>query len=72
MTSTTRTLIADSARAMSLARLLIWLTLTPGPRSSSKRVMTGPGLTATTSTSMLKSSSFISTSRDMASSAASE
>ena len=69
ITSTTRTLIADRARAMSFARLLTWLTFTPGPRSSSKRVITGPGLTATTSTSILKSSSFISTSLDMASSA---
>ena len=33
MISTTRTLIADSARARSLDRLLIWLTLTPGRRA---------------------------------------
>ena len=44
MTSTTRTLIADSARARSFARLEIWLTLTPGAGRSSKRVMTGPGM----------------------------
>ena len=43
MISTTRTLIADRARARSLARLLIWLTLTPGAGRSSKRVTTGPG-----------------------------
>ena len=72
MTSTTRTLIADSARARSLARLLIWLTFTPGAGRNSKRVMTGPGCTATTSTSTPKSRSLISTSRDIASSASSE
>ncbi len=44
MISTTRTLMADSARARSLDRLLIWLTLTPGAGRSSKRVITGPGL----------------------------
>ena len=69
MISTTRTLIADSARAISLARLVTWLTFTPIPRSSSKRVITGPGCTATTATSILKSCSFNSTSRDIASSA---
>ena len=39
----TGTLIADSARARSFARLLIWLTFTPGASRSSKRVITGPG-----------------------------
>ena len=69
MTSTTRTLSTDSARARSLARLVIWLAFTPGAGRSSKRVTTGPGCTATTSTSMPKSFSFISTRRDSASSA---
>ncbi len=72
MTSTTRTLIADSERARSFARLLIWLTLTPAAGSSSKRVTTGPGWTETTSTSTPKSRSFSSTSRDIASSASLE
>ena len=72
MISTTRTLMADSARARSFARLLIWLTLTPGAGRNSKRVITGPGRTATTSTSIPKSRSLISTRRDMASSASSE
>ena len=44
ITSTTRTLIADSERARSLARLEIWLTFTPGAGRISKRVTTGPGL----------------------------
>jgi hypothetical protein len=39
----------------------------PGAGSISKRVMTGPGCTATTSTSILKSASFFSTRRDIAS-----
>src|ERR1700688_3574313 len=43
MISTTRTLIADSARARSFDRLLIWLTLTPGAGRNSKRGITGPG-----------------------------
>src|SRR6478735_1769273 len=64
MTSTTRTEMADSARARSLARPEIWLTLTPGAGCISKRVTTGPGCTATTSTSTPKSRSLISTSRD--------
>ena len=72
MTSTTRTLIADSARARSLARLEIWLTLTPGAGRISKRVTTGPGCTATTSPSTPKSLSLISTRRDIASSASAE
>ena len=72
MTSTTRTLRTESARARSLARAVIWLALTPGAGRSSKRVTTGPGCTATTSTSMAKSLSFISTSRESASSASAE
>jgi len=48
MTSTIRTLIADNALARSLARFEILLTLTPGARSSSNRVITGPGWTSTT------------------------
>src|ERR1700761_3302382 len=69
MTSTTRTLNTDNARARSLARLVIWLAFTPGAGRNSKRVTTGPGCTATTSDSMPKSFSFISTRRDSASSA---
>ena len=72
MTSTTRTLTADRARARSLERLLIWLALTPGAGRISKRVTTGPGSTATTSTSTPKSFSLSSTSRDIASSASGE
>ena len=63
-----RTLTTDSERARSFARLAIWLTLTPGAGSSSKRVITGPGETDLTCTSILKSASFSSTSRDIASS----
>ena len=48
ITSTTRTLFADSERAKSLDKPVILLTLTPGAKSSSKRVITGPGNTATT------------------------
>jgi hypothetical protein len=72
ITSTTRTLIADSERARSFASALIWLTLTPGAGRISKRVTTGPGSTATTSTSTPKSLSLSSTRRDMASSASAE
>ena len=72
MTSTTRTLMADSERARSFARPEIWLTFTPGAGRISKRVTTGPGCTATTSTSTPKSLSLSSTRRDMASSASCE
>ena len=72
MTSTTRTLTTDNERARSLARLEIWLDFTPGAGSSSKRVMTGPGITETTSTWMPKSFSLSSTSRDIASSDSAE
>ena len=51
---------------------MIWLAFTPGAGRSSKRVTTGPGCTATTSASMPKSFSFISTRRDSASSASAE
>ena len=43
ITSTTRTLITDRPRAMSLSRFEIWLPLTPAAGSISKRVITGPG-----------------------------
>ena len=72
MISTTRTLMAESARARSFARFEICATLTPGAGRSSKRVMTGPGCTSTTSASTPKSRSFSSTSRDIASSASAE
>ena len=72
ITSTTRTLITARERARSLARLLILDTLMPAAGWISKRVITGPGCTATTSASTLKSLSLISSNRDMASSASSE
>ena len=55
ITSTTRTLMVESARARSLESAVIWLALTPGAGRISKRVTTGPGCTATTSTSTPKS-----------------
>ena len=73
ITSTTRTLTAPTARAPGPWRdAVIWLAFTPGAGRSSKRVTTGPGCTATTSASMPKSLSFISTRRDSASSASAE
>ncbi len=48
ITSTTRTLIADNARAKSFDKFEILLTFTPGAKSSSNRVITGPGNTETT------------------------
>ena len=68
ITSTTRTAMADRARARSLARLLICATFTPGAGWISKRVITGPGWAATTFTVTPKSARRASTSRDMASS----
>src|SRR5690606_22136477 len=68
MTSTTRTLITASDRARSFARLEILLTLTPGAGWISKRVMTGPGWTFSTSASTPKSFNLISSRRDMLSS----
>ncbi len=59
--------MADIARAKSFDRPVILLTFTPGAKSSSKRVITGPGYTPTTVASILKSASFSSTKRDMAS-----
>ncbi len=72
ITSTTRTLVVESERARSLASAVIWLALTPGAGRISNRVMTGPGCTATTSTSTPKSLSLSSTRRDIASSASAE
>ena len=43
-----RTEMADKERAKSRSRLAILLTLMPGAKSSSKRVITGPGYTPTT------------------------
>ena len=65
ITSTTRTEMADIARARSFESPVILLTFTPGAKSSSKRVITGPGKTPTTVASMLKSASFSSTKREM-------
>ena len=68
ITSTTRTEITLRPRARSLARLLIWADLMPAAGCSSKRVITGPGCTSTTSTCTPKSASLSSTWRDSASS----
>src|SRR3990167_1346772 len=64
ITSTTRTLIADNERAISLASPLILLTLMPGANSNSNRVITGPGNTAVTFTSTPKSAKRCSTNKD--------
>ena len=72
ITSTTRTLSTARDRARSFARLEILLTLTPGAGLISKRVITGPGLTSTTSTDTPKSLSFSSSKRDMCSRDSSE
>src|SRR5579872_5688984 len=64
MTSTTRTLIVDNERAISLARPVILLTLIPGANSNPKRVITGPGCTATTLASTPKSDKRCSTNCD--------
>ena len=68
MTSTTRTLFADSERAKSFDKLVILLALTPGAKLSSKRVITGPGKTPTTSALIPNSSNFASTKRETRSS----
>ena len=70
MTSTMRTLMTASDLARSFARLLIFCTLTPAAGCSSKRVITGPGKTLTTSASTPKSASLSSNWRDIASSEA--
>ena len=67
MTSTTRTDIMASERAKSFARFVIRLTFMPGAGCTSKRVITGPGLTAVTSISIPKSLSLSSRSLDIAS-----
>ena len=66
--STTRRLMTDSERARSRCRAVICEALMPAAGSISNRVMTGPGWTATTCASMLKSSSFFSSRRAMLSS----
>src|SRR3546814_3880773 len=48
MTSMTRTLDTDNERARSRDRLVICEPFTPGAGWISKRVMTGPGVAATT------------------------
>ena len=60
MTSTTRTLMTAIDRAKSFDKLLILLTFVPGAGRISIRVITGPGLTSTTSAMTPKSSSFAS------------
>ena len=72
ITSTTRTLIIAKERAKSLAKLVMRLTFTPGAKSISKRVTTGPGCTESTCTSTPNSFSLISNKRDMACSDSSE
>ena len=53
--STTRTLVTDKPRAKSFAKPVIRLPFTPAARRNSKRVITGPGKTASTSTEIPKS-----------------
>ena len=65
ITSTTRTDGTDNARAKSLARLLIWDTLTPGAGNTSNRVTTGPGCTDSTEAFTPKSRKFCSKSWDI-------
>ena len=43
ITSTTRTLVIDIARARSFAKPVMRLTFNPGAGCNSKRVTTGPG-----------------------------
>ena len=72
ITSTTRTEITAKDLARSLTKLLIRLTFTPGAGWTSKRVITGPGLTAITPMSIPKSLSLSSRSLDIADSDSSE
>jgi len=72
ITSTTRTLTFDRARARSFASAVTLLTFTPGASSTSNIVTTGPGWTAPTSASTPKSISLSSSSRESACSASSE
>ena len=60
ITSTTRTLLTDRARAKSLSRRVIFPALVPGEGKISKRVMTGPGMALSVRASTLKSASLIS------------
>ena len=61
-----RTEITARDLARSFTKLLIRLTFTPGAGCTSKRVITGPGLTAITSISIPKSFNLSSRSLDMA------
>ena len=63
ITSTTRTLFADKERAKSVERPVILLALIPGAKSSSNRVITGPGYTPTTLAVTPYSSNLVSTKR---------
>ncbi|MBA7641621.1 hypothetical protein ES703_49306 [subsurface metagenome] len=58
--ATTRTAPTPSARAISFASALIWLTLTPAASSSSNIVTTGPVSAATTRALILNSDSRVS------------
>ena len=69
--ASTRTESARSAIERSSARLTMRFTFTPGAGSNSKVVITGPGRTATTLPMTLKSASFVSRMRELASNAAS-
>ena len=64
MTSTTRTDAIDIERAKSREILVTLEAFTPGARSSSKRVTTGPGCASTTLALTLNSCSLISSSSD--------
>ena len=64
ITSTTRTEAIDIERAKSREILVTLDALTPGARSSSKRVTTGPGWASTTCALTLNSCSLISRSSD--------
>ncbi len=70
--STTRMLTTESARAKSLAKLVIWLPLTPAAGSNSKRVITGPGCAEITLTSMPKSTNLRSIKREVKSKVSAE
>ena len=64
ITSTTRTEAIDMERAKSREMLVTLEALTPGARSSSKRVTTGPGCASITLALTLNSCSLISSSSD--------
>ena len=64
MTSTTRNDAIDKERAKSREIPVTLLAFTPGAKSTSKRVTTGPGMALTTSAFTLNSCSLISNNSD--------